>query len=317
MMTRFNPLALMLGLFAVLILGSAIFTMSAQLPPQEQVVSQDLSTYDMMKAEPPIFAAPPAAPVMSDLPGAATSDGPDVAVSAAPGVAFNHRYTFQLGAERIPEVQERHAAACEQLGINRCRITAMHYRLGDDGRVEAMLAVRLEPGIARRFGQRASGLVAQADGKLIGADIEGVDAGQTIESTSRTIVQMQAEVRRLEQLLSQRASAEERTAILQEVRQLRASIRSLESHREDDRQALAGTPMEFQYLSGTTLAAAPPLTASKAAERALDTFLQGLTILFIIVVTLLPWALLGLLLWWVAVRLRRRWPSISAEPQAA
>ena len=42
MMTRFNPLALMLGLFAVLILGSAIFTMSAQRPPQEQVVSQDV-----------------------------------------------------------------------------------------------------------------------------------------------------------------------------------------------------------------------------------------------------------------------------------
>ena len=52
--------------------------------------------------------------------------GPDVAPSAAPGVAFDYSYTFRLADDRIAKVQEEHAAACETLGIQRCRIVDAH-----------------------------------------------------------------------------------------------------------------------------------------------------------------------------------------------
>ena len=38
--------------------------------------------------------------------------GPNVRVSAAPGVAFNYRYAFRVPDAKIAAVQEEHAAAC-------------------------------------------------------------------------------------------------------------------------------------------------------------------------------------------------------------
>src|SRR4051812_15014720 len=57
---------------------------------------------------------------------------PEISPPAAPGVAFNYRYAFRLPANRIGQIQEEHAAACEKLGAERCRITGMLYRLVND-----------------------------------------------------------------------------------------------------------------------------------------------------------------------------------------
>src|SRR5687768_3378362 len=50
---------------------------------------------------------------------------PSIAVTAAPGVAFNYQYGFSLPAERVAAVQEQHAQLCEKIGIAQCRITGM------------------------------------------------------------------------------------------------------------------------------------------------------------------------------------------------
>src|SRR5690349_6703198 len=92
------------------------------------------------------------------------STAPGVDVTSAPGVAFDYRYAFRLPGNRIGAVQEAHAQACEKLGIDKCRITAMRYRLVDQKDVEAMLALRLDPKIARQFGKDATGTVEKADG---------------------------------------------------------------------------------------------------------------------------------------------------------
>src|SRR6187551_3520256 len=71
------------------------------------------------------------------------SSEPRVSASAAPGVAFNYRYAFELPALRIAAVQEEHAQACEKLGLSRCRITGMRYRLISERDIEAMLDFKL------------------------------------------------------------------------------------------------------------------------------------------------------------------------------
>ena len=68
--------------------------------------------------------------------------GPNVRVSAAPGVAFNYRYAFRVPDAKIAAVQEEHAAACETLGLSRCRITGMRYSLIDEDEVTASLAFK-------------------------------------------------------------------------------------------------------------------------------------------------------------------------------
>ena len=40
------------------------------------------------------------------------------------------------------------------LGVARCRITGMRYRVVNENDIEAMLAFKLDPAIARRFGQQ-------------------------------------------------------------------------------------------------------------------------------------------------------------------
>lgn len=68
------------------------------------------------------------APDGTDAPAASdTAGAPGIAVTAAPGVAFNYRYGFRLPPRAIAAVQEAHASTCEKLGIARCRITGMDY----------------------------------------------------------------------------------------------------------------------------------------------------------------------------------------------
>src|SRR5687767_9511642 len=87
--------------------------------------SEDLQTYDSreepaaMQVAPPPPMSPPA-PASRDQDAAAEqAGGPNISVSAAPGVAFNYRYAFRLPNARIAPAQEAHAAMCEKLGIAR------------------------------------------------------------------------------------------------------------------------------------------------------------------------------------------------------
>ena len=70
---------------------------------------------------------------------------------------------------------------------------------------------------------------------------------------------------------------------------------------------LATTPMTFSYGSGQYAPRSGPPTLRESLARSLDGFLAGASILLIILVTLLPWALLIGLVWWLAVFSRRRW----------
>ena len=71
---------------------------------------------------------------------------PGIAPTAAPGVAFNYRYGFSLPDVNISTAQEAHAAACEKLGLSRCRITGMTYELDDRDRVHALTIKATAPG---------------------------------------------------------------------------------------------------------------------------------------------------------------------------
>src|SRR2546421_664985 len=88
-----------------------------------------------------------------------TSSPPNISPTAAPGVAFNFNYDFNLPDERISATQEAHASACEKLGIAHCRITGMSYAVDQNEQVSAKLELKLDPLIARQFGKSAQQLV--------------------------------------------------------------------------------------------------------------------------------------------------------------
>ncbi|HEX8572679.1 MAG TPA: DUF4349 domain-containing protein [Allosphingosinicella sp.] len=246
-----------------------------------------------------------------------TSAGPNVAVTAAPGVAFNYRYAFRLPVDRVQTVQEQHAQACEKAGIDRCRITGLRYRLVDED-IEAMLAFKLDPALAREFGKQGIDAVVRAEGMLVDAEISGEDVGSKIAVARRGEGELEEELKRVEaQLARAGLRGSERAELQLQAQQLRERMRASRATRTEQQESLATTPMTFNYGSGDL---APGFrgrpSLSRALDEAIDNFLGGLAWIFIALITLLPWAVVAGLLVWGGRKLARRF-SPPAPPQEA
>jgi hypothetical protein len=235
---------------------------------------------------------------------------PGVAPTAAPGVAFNYRYAFRLPAENIGRVQEEHAQACEKLGVEHCRITAMNYQDDGDRHVQAQLAFKLDPALARTFGRDGIGSVTKAQGELLQAAITGTDVGSEIAAGTRVQAQQADEVRRIEQQLARpNLSSGERVELQQQLQTLRDSIQAGQTEQTGRRQLLASTPVTFDYRAGKT-----GTRLERGVADAADNFAGAAITALIVLVTLLPWIVLLLLLWLLWRWLNRRFRITGRYP---
>jgi hypothetical protein len=266
------------------------------------------------------MSAPRSAPAMEAA--ADATGGPDIAVTAAPGVAFNYAYAFRLDDHRIAAVQEEHAAACETLGINRCRITGMRYHLVRENEVEAQLQFKLDPAIARRFGKDAIASVIKAKGVLADARISGEDVGTRISDSQRRSADAQAEIARIEARMKQPGLGDrERAELQQQLAELRTHLDGERDTRRVGEALLATTPMAFDYQGTGGL---PGLGYGNPFSDAAKTLVRsgGTLLSFVLVVgaAVLPWALFFLLLlalWRTPPVLRaRQWLRGRAKPVA-
>ena len=255
---------------------------------------------------------------------ATDASAPGVNVTAAPGVAFNYRYAFQLPSSRIAAAQEAHASACETLGLTKCRITGMRYKLIGDKDVEAMLALRLDPTVARDFGKRATDVVSKAEGRLTDQEITGEDVGSKINSANASEADLRQELRSIEAQIDRPPVTSSvpapptppgdysRANLQNRAQEIRNQLRSVGAARAGDQEALAGTPMVFHYVSGDVV---PGLDARSPVRNAMHTAVGSFTTMFsfvlLLIAVLLPWLLLSGLAWWIVSRLNRRfgWTS--------
>ena len=248
-----------------------------------------------------------------------SSAGPGVAPTAAPGVAFNYQYAFRLAAERIKDVQKQHAAACEKLGLDHCRITGMRYRLVGNRDVEAMLSFKVDPALARAFGDQAAEAVGQAEGLLVDAEINGTDAGAKIAQANLTAGSLSDQLKQVEaQLAKPGLSGRERAELQNEAQDLRERIRSAQDEKKEQQASLATTPMTFEYATGDLndgFGGRPRL--KQALVHAGDNLVGGALWILVIAISLLPWALVAALGWWGWRRLRARLERRQAIADAA
>jgi hypothetical protein len=223
----------------------------------------------------------------------------------------------RLPARRIGDVQEQHAMACEKLGTDRCRITGMRYELVEEDEVRAQLAFKLDPAIARTFGKQGIDAVTRAQGLLTEAEITGEDVGSDIAAGARQGAGLDEELRRIEQQLARPGlGSRERAELQQQAQDLRTAIRANQTAQGERREMLARTPVVFNYQAGDTR---DPL--GRALVRAGDNFVTGMTMLLVLLVTLLPWALAALLGWlgwrWARRRFLRRADAQPVSPAEA
>ena len=249
----------------------------------------------------------------------ATASGSGVSVSAAPGVAFDYRYAFRLPSERISAVQEQHAQACEKLGLARCRITGFRYRVLGDREIEASLALKLDPTIARQFGKAGVELVDKSEGMLVDAEINGTDAGAAIAAANRTEAGLTEELREIERQLARGGiPAYERARLQSQAESLRQQLRSNSAGRTANRESLATTPVAFHYGSGELIPGFDTRSPIRAAlAQSWENLIGGIATLLVILITLLPWAAAALLGWGIFRRLQPAVRKIGLTAETA
>jgi hypothetical protein len=184
----------------------------------------------------------------SQSPAREASSSPDISPSAAPGVAFNFAYEFGLPDNRIAATQEAHAAACEKLGLTRCRITGMTYSVDPNEQVAAELDLKLDPMIARQFGKSAQQSVEGNDGKLIRLQIGSSDEGQVVDQGTKQRTDTSTQIAQLQQELAKaKPGTTARANLMNQIQALQQQA-SEQTHVIESSQAmLASTPMAFHY----------------------------------------------------------------------
>jgi hypothetical protein len=302
-----------------ILLTAALLAACSQQDSNRGSGSGDLRTYDTReeRAADSQGVVPPAPTTPAQVRAAdAEAGGPNVGVTAAPGVAFDYRYAFRLANGKIAAAQEAHASMCEKLGVARCRITGMRYSLVNERDVSASLELKLDPAIARQFGKDATKVVTDAEGMLVDQQITGIDAGSSIEQANRSRAELQDELDRVTKELARPGlSSVVRDRLLSEAASLRSQIRALGDQKAADEESLARTPMVFNYGSGKAIPGFDePAPLSQAFDRAAYNFLSAIGFLVIAVATLLPWVLIVMLSIWGYRRLPARLRVFSHRP---
>jgi hypothetical protein len=235
-------------------------------------------------AEPQVRNKPPSAP--------------GIVPTAAPGVAFNYRYGFRLPDANISAAQEEHAAACEKLGLARCRITGMTYELDERDRVNASLDLSIDPLLARGFGKDAIAAIQKQDGKLRFAEITGEDQNPALDDAARRQGGANQRITQLEADLAKAKGENERVQLREQIRQLRAEIEQAQSQTSEAEAKIRRTPMTFTYqgggASGRGFAGENP--ATEAWYLFVDSVATMVSFLLKGLAVVLPWLVLLLLI---------------------
>lgn len=223
---------------------------------------------------------------------------PGIPPSAAPNLAFEYRYAFKLPDDKIGVVQEEHAEACETLGSARCQIVDMTYRQIDEDRAEAMLAFKLDPAIARKFGRDAIASVEKSEGVLADGNVTGTNVGGEIEDSQSRSAMLQAQLERLEKRLSIKGlPAKERASLQDRAEELRKELDGEQDGRRIGEGKLAMTPVQFTYVGDDGL---PGFGKENPFANAFDvtanSFAAMVSFVLLVLGGIAPWALLVLLI---------------------
>lgn len=224
-------------------------------------------------------AKPPAGKDKSEFATAA-----DAEAFASTGTGFDYRYAYRLPGNRLKGVLQSNADACDRLGPARCRILSMRYRVDDANHTRAVLTIRIDPSIARNYGDAVTNNVTGSDGVLVDTEITGSDATTQARST--------AVVNRLRERLSNAQTMRTPEGQARALR-IQAALAEIAESEASQGQTLATAPLLLTYESSNALTG---LGSSDANFRNAGQTLQNtLAQLVVILAGVGPWLLLMLL----------------------
>lgn len=231
---------------------------------------------------------------------AATSEAvaPDIDPSAAPGVAFDYALRLGVPDDRISELQESHADACEEMGLARCQIVGMAFDRSNEGRVHGSLTFLLVPTEARDFARDAVASAEEVGGTLLSSRFSGEEVQSAIDDSRRSEDRIEARLAEIERTLDAGGLSDDRRAQLEaEAADLRARLAGERQAQETNERRLAKSPLTIAYVGEYSYGRKPLGQIADEGLQAGRTSLTALfTVLVYLVTVLLPWVLAGGLL---------------------
>ncbi len=246
---------------------------------------------------------------------------PGIPTSVAPNLAFEYQYRFKLPDEKISAVQSEHAAACDMLGMARCQVVDMKYQQTENKNAEAMLAFKLDPAIARKFGSDAIASVEKAKGVLADGNVTGTNVGGQIEDSQGRSALLSAQLDRLEKRLAGPGlSTQERASLQDRAEELRKELDVEQDGRRQGEAQIAMTPVVFTYTSdGGVPGFGSDNPFADAANVSATSFATMVSFVLLVVGAVAPWAILivALMLLWRSNMMRSTRAWFARNNQAA
>jgi hypothetical protein len=163
---------------------------------------------------------------------------------AATGTGFDYRYAFRLPGNRVKGVVQSNADACDRLGPARCRILSMRYRVDDASHIRAVLTIKIDPAIARAYGDAVTRNVTGSDGVLVDTEITGADATASARSVA-VVARLRDQLR-----TAQSANTPENAA---RAARIQAALQTITEVEAGQGQTLATAPVLLTYESSNAL----------------------------------------------------------------
>jgi hypothetical protein len=210
--------------------------------------------------------------------------------------AFDYRYAYRLPSDRLKAVLQSNADACDKLGPTRCQIDGMRYSVDDSNRVRAVLMLKIDPTIARGYGEAITKSVTGADGVLVNTAITGT--ASTTQARSIAVIDRLRDQLKNAQAVADSGSPDAAAAKARAER-FQAALDTIAESEAKQGATLATAPMLLTYESSTALTGLG--TADANFRNAGQTFENSIARLLIVLGSIGPW-LLALLIIIVVLR---------------
>ena len=214
----------------------------------------------------------------------------DAEAFASTGSGFDYRYAYRLPGNQLKAVIQSNADACDKIGPARCRILAMRYRVGDGNHIRAVLTIKLDPSIARAYGDAVTRSVASANGVLIDTEITGTDGTSPARSMA-LIDRLRDQLRGAEAQVNSGNDVETARA---RVERLKAALDTIAEVEAGQGQTLASAPMLLTYESSSAINGLGSADAN--FRNAGQTFQNSLAMFLVLLAQFGPWLLGAILL---------------------
>jgi hypothetical protein len=300
---------------AAVVLSLAVSNNAAPRALQEKLSAFEVAT----SPSPPLASVTLDAPAPpTDKPPAPEEDG-DAAQGAAdpiavavPRVAYKYAYAFSLPGTAIPAAQRAHVALCDKLGPARCQVLGMESKSGDNESASGALRLRVDSGIARRFGDDLQGAIGRAGGHADSRSIEAEDVSKDMVDTAARLKQRELLVARLTEVLrthngkvGELVEAERSVAAAQEeIDQARGWLSELQAR-------VAMSTIDVNYAAIAPQPVPVSDTIGDSITRSATSVVTAFGALLRMAIYLTPWLLFAALAWFALRRFIPRWPSLA------